>query len=75
MSGQLQTASAVVVALLIIIGAALATPSVGAQQPTVKTTDNGFHVEEVRVGDSCVVVVSSSGRDQPVVTATPCVAF
>ena len=72
MTARFEVVIAVLVALLLVIGGAVATPSVGAQQPTVKSIGNGFQIEEVRVGDSCVVVVSSGGPGQPVVSATPC---
>jgi hypothetical protein len=39
------------------------------------TTDSGFHVEEVRVGTSCVVIVSRKGSGtSDYIAAVPCSA-
>ncbi len=46
-----------------------------AQQPTKPasvTTPNGFIVEEVRVGSSCVVIASSTGPGARTMSAVPC---
>jgi hypothetical protein len=49
-----------------------ATRSSQAQQPSAKTVGSGFQVEEVRVGSSCVVVISRDGPGEPAVAAVPC---
>jgi hypothetical protein len=47
---------------------------VAAQTPKAMTTKNGFLVQEVRVGGSCVVLATYSGPDRPSneVAMVPC---
>lgn len=66
---------AIALAVGVVLGTlgALGTTTVTAQRETrvpAVTTPNGFVVEEVRVGDSCVVVVTRGAAGS--VAAVPC---
>jgi hypothetical protein len=54
-------------------GVTLAVPSVKAQATYVATTSSGVRVEEVKVGTSCVVVLSRVGAGtSDDIAAVPC---
>ena len=60
----------VIIAALAILGTSLT-----AQQPVKAPsviTQHGFIVEEVRVGQSCVVIVSRGGTPSDNIEAVPC---
>jgi len=68
--------TAMIAGVGMLIGALAALGSTATAQQTVKTpsviSQHGFIVEEVRVGQSCVVIVMRGGAPSDNVAAVPC---
>jgi hypothetical protein len=68
--------TAMIAGVGMLVGALAALGSTATAQQPVKTpsviSQHGFIVEEVRVGESCVVIVSRGGAPSNLVSAVPC---
>ena len=70
MSMRMTFAAGAILAILAFVGWPLAAQQ--APRAAAVTTASGIQVEEVRVGGSCVVVVSRGGPGPNTVAAVPC---